>query len=560
MSLIAGFLVPVYSDEIGWRFQERAARDGVDILFSDLCGPNTLARPFWYMMPARWFSAISNQMLASPLFVRVEGVLCASGWAGLLWMLLAKLEPDRSRRQWIGMLSYLLLGLGSLPYILVLSRPEQPLILTTILILIVVFVRPPAITSRGETALKALAIICLSAVAQSYHLKGVPYAGIAFLAIAVCAQGGATLAPRLTGMGILALMTMTSAHYWADRLKCPGDAKLAAMYAGENLVAGLSGGVDSIGILGRALKGADPFNYVFLATPIPEPMSDWLPHGLFSPAVSVAFLFALMIFWGLALVATAFALGQFLLERRIRALADPRFVLAAALLGVFAIWGGSQLKRNVYEAGHMLPVLILAMVLSLTLPTARRTHLIGWLGHFGKIALPVSLIGQAIMIGTLAIPLWRTLSRPGYIQDQPFSVSISGYAGITSDIRRAMVGAGIPLRGPLYRPMIDDLTYLALQDSRLPLHRLGVLSTWNGRIQDPVAYLHDQRSDGVIVGCHFLSGDLREAATPSGVVCAVSRQTIDRLFRQRRQRADRKRRSARSTPNMALPPSTFELG
>src|ERR1700712_4792485 len=97
LSLLVGMLVPVYTDETGWRFQERAAIDGVDILFNDVCGPNTLARPFWYMMPARWFSALANQALASPLFVRGEGVLCALAFAGLIWLLLRRLEPDVER-------------------------------------------------------------------------------------------------------------------------------------------------------------------------------------------------------------------------------------------------------------------------------------------------------------------------------------------------------------------------------------------------------------------------------------------------------------------------------
>ena len=35
LSLLLGLLVPVYSDEVGWRLQERAGLDGVDKLYSE---------------------------------------------------------------------------------------------------------------------------------------------------------------------------------------------------------------------------------------------------------------------------------------------------------------------------------------------------------------------------------------------------------------------------------------------------------------------------------------------------------------------------------------------
>ena len=89
--LVAGILVasfiPVYTDEIGWRFQERAAFDGVDKLFSDICGANTLAAPPFFMWPARYFSSILNGMFADPAWVRVSGIIYALGIACLLALL-----------------------------------------------------------------------------------------------------------------------------------------------------------------------------------------------------------------------------------------------------------------------------------------------------------------------------------------------------------------------------------------------------------------------------------------------------------------------------------------
>ena len=66
LAVLGALFLPVYSDEIGWRFQERAALDGVDRLFSDICGPNTLAVPPFFMMPVRYFSAYTNLLFADP--------------------------------------------------------------------------------------------------------------------------------------------------------------------------------------------------------------------------------------------------------------------------------------------------------------------------------------------------------------------------------------------------------------------------------------------------------------------------------------------------------------
>ena len=95
LSVLAGMLVPVYPDEIGWRFQERAWIDGgLDIGLNDNCGPNTIARAPWFMMPVRWYSATANRIFADPLFIRLEGVACALAWIALFWVLAGRLEND----------------------------------------------------------------------------------------------------------------------------------------------------------------------------------------------------------------------------------------------------------------------------------------------------------------------------------------------------------------------------------------------------------------------------------------------------------------------------------
>ena len=83
LAILAGLFLPIYTDEIGWRFQERAGFDGVDKMFSELCGPNTLARPAFFMWPARLYSALFNSLFPAPIWVRLSGILYALAFGAL---------------------------------------------------------------------------------------------------------------------------------------------------------------------------------------------------------------------------------------------------------------------------------------------------------------------------------------------------------------------------------------------------------------------------------------------------------------------------------------------
>src|SRR4051794_24442907 len=74
-SLLFGLLVPIYTDEVGWRFAARSAIDGgVDRSVAENCGPNTLAIVPLFMQPLRYASATVNLAFADPMFVRLTGV------------------------------------------------------------------------------------------------------------------------------------------------------------------------------------------------------------------------------------------------------------------------------------------------------------------------------------------------------------------------------------------------------------------------------------------------------------------------------------------------------
>lgn len=517
-------LLPVYSDEIGWRFQERAGIDGVDKMYNDLCGPNTLAVPPWFMMPVRWFSAAANQAFADPLFIRLEGVICAIAWGALVWLLVARIQPGPARVR-LQTLTFALLGLGTLPLLLVMSRPEQPLIISLTLMMLIALSR-----SGGAVLawLKSAAIVMLAGVALSYHLKGVAYAPVALVCLWLCAAGRRTIAARVTGMAALIAMTAAGADYWASRFRCTGDAALASKLSGENLASALSGDISISDAASQLIVGLNPLTYVWLAVPDNQPMSEWLPENLFPAPVYWGFAVVVVAMWSLAFVASLWFLVRFVREQRWAALREPRTILAATILACLLVWGASQVNRNVYEATHVLPMLALFVALCLSLPPQQPVR--AWRSS-GLVAATgiAALASQLALLAFVAGPLIRAAQKPGPLPDQAYSVSIAGYDGVRADVAAAMTQAGLDPRETHTRLMVDDVTYLALQRHPLPFHRLGVVEVWNGSIDNPAGYLVSRDSAGAVMACRNLPMEMEPVAVRSGDICALARPHLEEI-------------------------------
>lgn len=537
LSIAAGLLLPVYTDEIGWRFQERAAVDrGLDIMFNDLCGPNTLARAPWFMLPVRWYSTLANQAFPDPLFVRLEGCTCAVVWAFLVWVLIARLETDNAGKPRLQALAFALLGLGVLPYLLVMSRPEQPIMLTNTLIVIVALTHLPRLKARTAAWIKCSVIVVLFTIAASYHLKGVLYAPIALASLWVCCSGRETWAQRGLAIGAVVATAIGAAMYWVDRFKCAGgDSILAARLAHENVASVLVGTHPDAAVFGQLLGGLNPLAYVPLAMANNAPMSDWMPGGLFPPAVLLLLDVGMFVIWLIVLVLALRKLAGFVVENGFKAVAKPSVLIAVAILGCVVVWSASQLNRNVYEAAHVLPMLVIFAMLCFSLPAVSdsadgaKAFAVQPLGAVVLFAV----LSQAAVVGCSVPSLIASARSPGYVAGQGFSVSVAGYATVQRDIRRAMAMSGMPQDRVFNRLLVDDSTYLALQKHTFPLHWLGVIKVWNGSITDPVSYLHSRGSDGLVVSCANLPSDLRDAASRSGQICALSRAGLDRLVAAR---------------------------
>ena len=154
----------------------------------------------------------------------------------------------------------------------------------------------------------------------------------------------------------------TAAAYWVGRFRCPGDPAFAAQLARENIAAVAAAGGNTGDLLLQALKGANPLNYIALAIPTKTPMSNWIPADLFPGYVtSISGLFVLA-GWFTAFVLIAVAVSRHVKGAGWRGLGEPRLLIAGAIVACVLVWGASQLIKNVYEAAHILPMLLLLVI------------------------------------------------------------------------------------------------------------------------------------------------------------------------------------------------------
>ncbi len=508
LSLLLGLLVPVYSDEVGWRLQERAGLDGVDKLYSEQCGPDTLARPLWFMWPVRWYSGYFNGAFPDPLWVRVSGVAYVLAWGWMVLALLRRMEAGRAAT----VLVVGLLGLGTLPLQLVWSRPEQPILLCLTAALLLAW--------DGQSRAswwRAPAMVALGVIALSYHFKALLLVPVFVLCALLADRRRATLALRVLAGFALVGLAVASAQHWFARLSCAGDPLLAAQHAEQSLHFD-----PQAGIFGHLLTLLGNYNlpaYVTLAAPDVTPMSHWLPYHLVSKPEQIAWSAVMIALWFFGFLLAGGALWRAVKGRWRAAICDLRVVFALLLYGAASAYGAAQVVRNVYEAAFVLPLLAMAYGAALSAtPASPRAQ--GWAGLTGA-----AMLLSMVLVGAIYGPSLVGASRAsGYLAEQPLSVPVFHYAQARERITRAAGLCGITPDNHTQRLLIDDASYFTFMATRLPDHHLSVLDPqWRGGISDPLAYLRAQGMDGVVVACRFMEPHVRAKAREYDGVCCLSR-------------------------------------
>ncbi len=164
-------------------------------------------------------------------------------------------------------------------------------------------------------------------------------------------------------------------------------------------------------------------------------------------------------------------------------------------------------------------MLALLIALSTSRDDDRPWSGLGWVAT--TLAL-VALVSQVWNMAIYAPSLARAATQTGFVAEQPNSVSVLGYATLRPDILGAARQCGIDASHRPSNLLLDEVTYFTFMTSYRPQFRLGVFGLWKGSISDPVAYLRERGSDGVIMACQSLPPDLLLKARRQGRFCCLS--------------------------------------
>jgi hypothetical protein len=519
IAVLTGLFVPVYTDEIGWRLQERAGLDGIDKLFNALCGPTSMVAPPLWMMPARYYSAFWNVEFPSPLYTRISGIIYALVWSVLLALMVRRIAPNGERYRILTTLAFAMMTIGLTPWLLIWSRPEQPILicLTAALWISAKGWDKPVVARKWRGSVAALAIVCLSSVAVSYHLKAVFLAPVFVACVMLSNRSRDTLALRFAAAATTLIMTADAARYWIARLRCPAQsAYLSSQNLGSDLVAAKS--VHEAGVILLAMVGnINPFPYIGRTAPRPNPMSAWLVELQINIGSTVIWWVAITFLWSLVAL---FAANTYIRQAKVSRLyiAEPRLIIACTLLISMTGWIATQVIRNDYEAALIVPQLLMMLLLVLSCEAASRqitdnVRVVALAATGGAL---VSMILVGYIFGTSLI---SASHQQGYIARQPYSISAFGYDLMRTRIQKLADQCGI-VAGKSRNLILDDLTYYTFMTNPTPDHVGGF-----GEKPAPVlslTYLRARRSEGVIATCSKLPDGLRARAKSDGELCCLA--------------------------------------
>lgn len=528
LSFGLAFFLPVYTDELVFKIQQaRLHYDQFRLIGipQPSCGSYAYAVP-WLLLPFRLFDSLIYEHVAGPLPIRVIGLGVALVWLALAWYLLRRVAAGciGSSRIAVGLVA--MTTLGVMPFLLVINRPEQILLLAVTGFLLPLLCEAPAKPpSLPSSIMRGVLAVIVAGYMVSVHARAMFLVPLALVFI-VRVVGRPVVA--LACGGALVALTVSSYADFGVRVACPNDPVIMhdRLFL-QNLGSAVASG-RTLEYLEEFLRKVDEPSTWLLTQFLPRRgyVSDIFPP--FSEAV-VGWLAPLIGIYFLTLVGLGALAFLFALWKRWH---EPGVRLALVGLGsVWAFYGVSvvvQLEKNTYVAELMMPLMSLVSAGSIWVAWPAVARALGELrlqraaqvGFVGLLALSVlSQVGFAASYLPDAVGAW---TAPGYAPGQRFSVSIFGYPSLRPDILRTAAACGID---PTDRPrhlVVDEVTYYALRRAYQPIMASYLdATTWSSHRPDPTDLLARYRSAGMVVGCQWVPEAVRARAKRDGPFCCV---------------------------------------
>ncbi|WP_244858235.1 hypothetical protein [Pseudomonas sp. PP3] len=511
-ALLSGIFLPIYSDEVVTKF--KIARffleEGQMLSFFPQCTTTVGHEVAWVFYPA---AALISSIYAylGPLGLRISGIALALIWFALLayWCL------RQSKNSWSGHFTLLaaLGSLGVLPYLWVLSRPEQFMFLP-ILIFCIAAMHPPINVGRWQQVGGTIALAVLGSVFFYAHSKTIFFTPF-FLASAWISTRNFNVFLR-TALIIYIIALSVQVLRNASLLGgCTDAPAIQAMLNANSLMPS------------QLLK--DPYTFFSLIwentiqfphrllvhlTFTPDFQSGWLPplsddNALLRWINPLIYYTLFLLVIGTHLFALGIALKS-LVQRNISSA-----TLLAALLAAADLINIMLFKlQNFYAGTQYIPISII--ILALLLPKILETSKYATFNTGIRIAhvfiTGLSLTSLFILFYSITPTLiknsdYEYASIPG----QPLSIPVMGVENHIKSIQELGKLCHIPESNAKH-VVVDHMTYFHYLKDKSPTHVLYVSELgYGGDLTDGklLPFLKKQNSPGIITRCEWMPKDFK---------------------------------------------------
>lgn len=512
--IVLGQFLPLYVDDILYGIvARRAGYDGWQLnTIYPQCGKLAIAPIPLTQMPGRALSWLLYRLVDNPFMLRGISTVVMLACLGMLYGLTRRLLPALPRLFCAaGIVGFS--GLGTLPLVMLLGRPEVPMLLALAwyAMLPLLNVRTPA-----QAWILAAATWLVSSWFISSHPKAMLYAPLMLLAAFGLRRGyaGAALAAGLLPLLHEALVL------WPMRINCPDSDAAQLVWQSHGLRPDLML-QDMAGFVQSALNNlAASVYYVvsLLFTAQELGYRKWPPvteygdiHALLNIIVGAVF--------GLT-AALAGMLGVWCGLRR-GAWRDVRVRMALCLLAAAGAQAALQTSKQFYNTSLIWGSLLMAGCMAASFLQERHglrlARLRPLLGHVWLVAL----LSQCVLLAAY-VPYAYALHQ----HDAEELMIVPGqYAQKKKAAESIAAECGIPLGEEGSHIAVDTYTYLYAKESYQPLrmaYRFHEFDTPEAMLD----FLRNWDSSGMLVSCDLLPEALLPLMKREGSLCCLPRTRI----------------------------------
>jgi hypothetical protein len=531
--LVVGFLSPMYTDEVASKGElaRTLVEGGRLVTLLPQCKGSWISNlPLSWMPGAVYYHVVFSRV--GLLGIKLSAFVLALVWFGGVARFLFGRTKDRAlglRR----IASYLALhAAGVLPLAFLTARAEPTIILS--LAAYVAFPLAWSIATRrtliGRAAVTA-GFVLITSIVFLTHPKILYFTPVVLLSTALTFSVRRPISFAIAA--IFVALTIVQTYSGAKSfVSCPESPDVAKALRDQTL--DLSKAKTEPGVfLGKALADVRT-NFAFVSDSMAlDAKLPWLPvrptssHS-WPERVAIAGGRAwLLVFLYVAPLSVVVVATRALRRRASRS----RALFALALTGGVFLLVGVSASWAFYNSALVVAALGLATTLTVSIvPFAvpvrfrkRMTPYIRGATYTGHVAASFALVAAFVATAPGALRIARLDTT--LIPDAPAWVPAFGYSKERERIRAQADRCGIKGDGATHL-VVDDATFFAFDDLRLPLHLVYVTDTtmWGGdrqRLLD-VIFLAELEAPGVVSRCVFLPSMLADKAKREGDYCCLA--------------------------------------